>query len=158
SSQNYCNPDPNAGQCLILWRYKVLFVKRDLEHAFKEVEDLVPDDVSDITPWKIAEFIQLLGSAKHDVEVPEKWIKEGYAKDYWRVDEKGKGVEAKVDMDQIHKLEREKRSKIYLTGLPEDDKQYLRLYREELARYTRQEPKYEEQKIKVLKEIRDKIK
>ncbi len=44
-----------------------------------------------------------------------------------------------------------------LLGLPEDDKKYLRVYFEVLDRYDREEAKYEQQEIDVLKQIRDRI-
>src|SRR5687768_9112422 len=48
---------------LKLVRYKVLFVKREYEHAFDEQEDLVSEnmDAAAFTAWKVAEFIQGLG-------------------------------------------------------------------------------------------------
>src|SRR5215510_14630490 len=56
---------------LKLIRYKVLFVKRDLEYAFPEKEELVSEntDASGYTAWKIAEFIQKL----RETPIPEKW-------------------------------------------------------------------------------------
>src|SRR5262249_61980068 len=44
-----------------------------------------------------------------------------------------------------------------LTGLPDDDKKYLRVYYEVLERYPREKFKYEEQQIRVLEEIRDRV-
>lgn len=156
-NQAFCNPNqpPASAPCLILWRYKVLFIKRDLEHAFPEAEDLVPNDVPDITAWKIAEFIQRLGQCK--IEVPHKWIEKRYPnpKKYWRVnccDENG-GEEVEDIEEACNRRER-----IYLIGLPEDDKKFLRLYSQQLASYQRQDPKYEERQIEVLEQIRDRIK
>jgi hypothetical protein len=115
---------------LKLVRYKILFVKRDYEHAFSEVEELVSDNLTPTayTAWKIAEFIQTL--ARGTTDVPKKWT-DGYPKDY-RKDGK-------------------------LIGFPEDDKKYLRVYYEVLDRYVREPFKYEEEQIDVLKEIRDKL-
>jgi hypothetical protein len=117
---------------LKLVRYKILFVKREYEHAFPEREDLVSDnmDGSALTAWKIAEFIQELG--RGDTAVPTKWKDKGYPPAEFVRDGK-------------------------LIGLREDDKKYLRLYYEVLERYPREKFKYEEQQIRVLEEIRDKL-
>lgn len=124
---------------LKLVRYKILFVKREFEHAFPEQEDLVPDDMdgSAFTAWKIAEFIQDLakqrtreGQEEVNIRVPHKW------KNY---------------------PPREFIVEGYLIGLPHDDKKFLRVYFEVLDRYPREKFRYEEQQIEVLKEIRDKL-
>jgi WD40 repeat protein len=62
---------------LKLVRYKVLFVKREYEHAFPEREDLVSEnmDGAAFTAWKVAEFIQELRLG--ETRVPEKWRKYG---------------------------------------------------------------------------------
>jgi len=126
-------------EMLKLVRYKVLFVKREFEHAFPEQEDLVPDDMdgSAFTAWKIAEFIQDLakqrtreGQEQIDIRVPHKW--KNYPKREFIVDG-------------------------YLIGLPHEDKKFLRVYYEVLDRYPREKFRYEEQQIEVLKEIRDKL-
>jgi hypothetical protein len=160
-NQAFCSPNTQtvavvnataSAPCLILWRYKVLFIKRDLEHAFPEAEDLVPNDVTDITAWKIAEFIQQLGQCK--VEVPRKWLERRYPnpKKYWRLD-------CDDENGEIEDIEEacSGKTRIYLIGLPEDDKKFLRLYSQQLASYTRQDPKYEERQIEVLEQIRDRI-
>src|SRR5437588_169162 len=116
NNYNYCAPDDTKGKCLILWRYKVLFIKRDLEHAFGEVEDLVPDDVSDITAWKIAEFIQQLAAGK--IKVPDKWIEQRYPapiKKYWKIEHRAS--EGGLQSDEIDEAVTN-RTAIYLTGLP----------------------------------------
>lgn len=124
---------------LKLVRYKILFVKREFEHAFPEQEDLVPDDMdgSAFTAWKIAEFIQDLakqrtreGQEEVSIRVPHKW--KNYPPKEFIVDG-------------------------YLIGLPHDDKKFLRVYYEVLDRYPREKFRYEEQQIEVLKEIRDKL-
>lgn len=124
---------------LKLVRYKILFVKREFEHAFPEQEDLVPDDMdgSAFTAWKIAEFIQDLakqrtreGQQEIDIRVPHKW--KNYPPHEFIVDG-------------------------YLIGLPHEDKKFLRVYYEVLDRYPREKFRYEEQQIEVLKEIRDKL-
>src|SRR5215813_11452184 len=65
---------------LKLVRYKILFVKRDYEHAFPEVEELVSDNLTATayTAWKIAEFVQNL--AKGRTDIPSKWT-DGYPND-----------------------------------------------------------------------------
>ena len=124
---------------LKLVRYKILFVKRDYEVAFPEVEELVHDNLTATayTAWKIAEFIQNLGNEK--TPIPSKW-----SPDYPPGDKDEKGS---------YKYKRDGK----LIGLPEDDKKYLRVYFEVLDRYVREEFRYEEDQIDVLKEIRDAI-
>jgi hypothetical protein len=118
---------------LKLVRYKILFVKREYEHAFPEQEDLVSDnmDSSAFTAWKVAEFIQNLQNNK--TEVPKKWGDKKYPD--------SKQAESHI-----------------LTTLPEGDKKYLRVYYEVLERYPREKFKYEEQQITVLEQIRDNLK
>lgn len=132
-------PDTNLSDDMLkLVRYKILFVKRDYEHAFPEVEELVPDNTTATayTGWKIAEFVQSLGNGK--TEIPGKWS-DGYP----------------TDKDEKGNFKYKKNGK--LIGLPEDDKKYLRVFFEVLDRYVREKFKYEEEQIDVLKEIRDKI-
>jgi len=120
---------------LKLVRYKILFVKREYEYAFPEREDLVSDnmDGAAFTAWKVAEFIQSLqGFGGEQIRVPAKWADKGYP-------------EAPYAKDG------------YLTGLPDWDKKYLRVYYEVLERYPREKFKYEEQQIRVLEQIRDKL-
>jgi hypothetical protein len=140
-------PDQNlSGEDLKLVRYKVLFVKRDYEYAFREQEELVYDDLrgEDFTSWKIAEFIQGLHKNDDDNEnpnpdhvVPSKWMKKNYPGD-----------------DCVQK----RSGTAYLTALPEADKKHLRLFYEVLQRYPREEFKHQERQIEVLEQIRDKIK
>jgi hypothetical protein len=110
---------------LKLVRYKILFVKRDFEHAFPEEEALVADniDASAFTAWKIAEFIQTL--AKATTDVPPKW-----------------GTYPGGEYAKTGKL----------VGIPEDDKKYLRLFYEVLERYPREKFTYEEDHIEELRE------
>jgi hypothetical protein len=117
---------------LKLVRYKVLFVKREYEHAFPEREDLVSDnlDGSAFTAWKVAEFVQELG--RGETPLPKKWQEKGYP-----------GGEHATGGK--------------LMGLKEEDKKYLRVYYEVLERYPREKFKYEEQQIRVLEEIRDRL-
>jgi len=114
---------------LKLVRYKILFVKRDYEYAFKEQEELVYENIgeSDYSGWKIAEFIQKL----NEVDIPDLWLK----KNFPRLATKG---------DKIKNLE-------------EEDKKYLRVYFEVLDRYPREKFRHDEEQIKVLKDIRDRL-
>ncbi len=117
---------------LKLVRYKILFVRREYEYAFPEQEDLVSDnmDGSAFTAWKIAEFIQDLH--REHTPVPLKWRDKNYPpKEFIKGD--------------------------HLTGIPHEDKKYLRVYFEVLERYPREKFKYEEQQIKVLEDIRDEV-
>jgi len=126
-------PDTDLSDDMLkLVRYKILFIKRDYEVAFQEVEEIVHDNLAGtaFTGWKIAEFIQNLDT----VTVPFKWRKQHYPRDV------GDDKDAKV------------------LKLPEEDKKYLRVYYEVLDRYVREEFKYEEDQIDVLKEIRDELK
>jgi hypothetical protein len=117
---------------LKLVRYKILFVKREYEHAFPEREDLVAENMDGLafTAWKVAEFIQELG--RGDTPVPKRWQDKNYpAAEYVR---DGR-----------------------LLGLHEGDKKYLRVYYEVLERYPREKFKHEEQQIRVLEQIRNKL-
>ncbi|HEX8634184.1 MAG TPA: hypothetical protein VF703_08550 [Pyrinomonadaceae bacterium] len=117
---------------LKLVRYKVLFVKREYEHAFPEQEDLVSEnmDGAAFTAWKVAEFIQVLG--RGEMRVPHKWAEKGYPG----------GGHVRDGL---------------LLGLRDSDKKYLRVYYEVMDRYPREKFKYEEQQIRVLEQIRDEI-
>ena len=121
------NPD-----VLKLVRFKILFIKRDYEHAFGEQEDLVSDpmDESAFSAWKVAEFIQSLG--KKEVPIPHKWPNDYPKNEKYR--ENGK-----------------------LLGLDDDDKKYLRVYFEVLDRFPREKFKHDEEHIKVLKDIRGEL-
>ena len=131
--------DLTGKDMLKLVRYKILFIKRDYETAFPEREELVADsmDATGYTAWKIAEFIQRLGEYR-EIRVPAKW--NGYPEN--------REQEPPVPPYRDGNI---------LLGLPEDDKKYLRVYFEVLDRYDREEAKYEQQQINVLKEIRDRI-
>jgi hypothetical protein len=122
---------------LKLVRYKILFVKRDYEHVFKEVEELVHDntDGASYTAWKIAEFIQSLGKDS-EIKVPKSW------------DDYPKREETKPNQ-----YTEQKGTDLMLTGIPEDDKKYLRVFYEVLDRYARERFKYEEEQIDILRDI-----
>lgn len=126
---------------LKLVRYKILFVKRSYEHAFPEREELVADNIdsSAYTAWKVAEFIQSLGKEPRDVEVPGAW------KDY-----------PSADYIEVNRTTQPPRR--MLTGFPEGDKKYLRVYYEVLERYEREKFKYEEEQIDILKDISETLK
>jgi hypothetical protein len=140
--------DLSDNKKLKLVRYKILFIKRDYEVAFPEVEELVSDSMDDTayTAWKVAEFIQRLS----DTPVPSKW---GAAKDW----NNGKNDKAKPKYPPPDDPEF-KDGRWVIRRLPEGDKKYLRVYFEVLERYDREEFKYHERQIEVLEEIRDRIK
>ena len=127
---------------LKLVRFKILFVKRDYEHAFPEQEELVSDNIDGtaFTAWKIAEFIQRCH--RDEIDVPYKW-RNKYPK------EKGK--------EYLRPADAEANARQCLLGFPEEDKKYLRVYYEVLERYKREKFRYEEDQIDVLREIRDAI-
>jgi DNA-binding MarR family transcriptional regulator len=118
---------------LKLVQYKILFLKRDYEHAFREQEELVTDNIDEVgyTAWKIAAFIQQLREQRHTT-VPEKW-----------------GHYPPHDPQY-----REGRT---LVGFPDEDKKYLRVYYKVLNRWPREAFRFEEKQIEVLKQIRDNL-
>lgn len=117
---------------LKLVRYKVLFVKREYEHAFAQQEVLIAEnlDAAAFTVWKAAEFIQRL--AKGKTEVPEKWRARNYPPPEYRAGS-------------------------ILKGLPAEDKKYLRVFYQVVERFPREKFKFEEQQIEVLEQIRDRL-
>jgi hypothetical protein len=142
---NMDDRDLSDDKKLKLVRYKILFIKRDLEVAFPEVEELVSDSMDDTayTAWKVAEFIQRLD----ETAVPRKWGGGTNSADdpTYPVDSRG------------NVLAQFQGGRWVINRLPEDDKKYLRVYFEVLDRYDREEFKYHEREIKVLEEIRDRI-
>lgn len=118
---------------LKLVRYKVLFVKREYEHAFAEQESLIAENLNDaaFTAWKAAEFVQQL--ANGSTKVPEIWLTRNYPPPKYRAGS-------------------------ILKGLPDEDKKYLRVFYQVIERYPREKFKFEEQQIEVLEQIRDNIK
>lgn len=117
---------------LKLVRYKILFVRREYEVAFPEQEDLVSDNMDGdaFSAWKVAEFIQDLHHGA--TPIPVRWEEQNYPAPEFR---------------DGH----------FLTGIPHEDKKYLRVYFQVLERFPREKFKYEEQQIRVLQEIRDKV-
>jgi len=116
---------------LRLVRYKVLFLKRDLEVAFQEQEELVVEEIpkDGFISWKIAEFIQLM--ARGEVKQPGKWQEKNYPPDVRNGN---------------------------VMSLPDKDKRFLRVYCQVLDTYDREKMNHERDQIDVLKEIRDAIK
>jgi hypothetical protein len=142
-TKNMNDTDLSDDKVLKLVRYKIIFIKRDYEVAFPEVEELVSDSLTDTgyTAWKIAEFIQRL----NETPVPKKKWGGG-------TDSKEKPKyppAAKFDPNAG------KNGEWVIQSLPEDDKKYLRVYFEVLDRYDREHFKYEERQIEVLEDIRD---
>ncbi len=131
---------------LKLVRYKILFVKREYEHAFPEREDLVHDnlDGNAFTAWKVAEFIQELARVKDETTV------EGRARVGIRIPHKWKNYPRPEDRDKYI-------FDGYLTGFPSEDKKYLRVFYQVLERYPREKFRHDERQIEVLEEIRDRI-
>lgn len=136
--------DLSDDHVLKLVRYKIIFIKRDYEVAFPEVEELVSDSMTDTgyTAWKIAEFIQRLS----ETPVPKKW---GGGTD--------QGEKPKYPPGGKFDPGAGKNGEWVINSLPEDDKKYLRVYFEVLDRYDREKFKYEERQIEVLEEIRDRL-
>ncbi len=127
---------------LKLVRYKILFVKRGYEHAFPEREDLVYDNIdgNSFTAWKVAEFIQELA------RVTSETTPEGYARTGIRAPVPWKGYPGKKYI--FHG---------YMTGFPDEDKKYLRVYFEVLERFPREKFRHDERQIEVLEDIRDRM-
>jgi hypothetical protein len=126
-------PDTDLSDDMLkLVRYKVLFVKRGYEVAFPEKEEFVSDNVSDTTfiGWKLAEFTQHLD----EIEVPRTWREKEYPKPVG-----GNGPDG-----MIH-------------SLPEEDKKYLRVFYEVMARYTRNKLNHRKRELDVLEGIRNAI-
>lgn len=117
---------------LKLVRYKILFVRREYEIAFPEQEDIVSDNMDGdaFSAWKVAEFIQDLHAG--ETPIPMRWVEQNYPPPEFR---NGR----------------------FLNGIPHEDKKYLRVYFQVLERFPREKFKYEEQQIRVLEEIRDRV-
>jgi hypothetical protein len=70
-------PDMDLSDDLLkLVRYKILFVKRNYECAFGEVEEILHDHLteSDFKGWKLAEFAETVPSLQ-STHLPSKWRK-----------------------------------------------------------------------------------
>jgi hypothetical protein len=122
-------PDTNLNDDMLkLVRYKILFVRREYETAFQEREDLVSDNMSS-SAFTAWKIAEFIQHIG-DYPIPGKWKEKNYPKTV----QDGK-----------------------LTGLPEEDKKYLRVYFEVLERYPREKFKYEEQQIEILRDISHKL-
>lgn len=130
---------------LRLVRFKILFLKRNLEVAFQEEEELVSEDMTKdgFISWKIAEFIQKMSGK--EVKQPGKW------EDPNNYPEKAGGT-------VVVENEGTPEEKRYVTALPDKDKRYLRVYSQVLAWYDREKRNYERDQADVLSEIRDALK
>jgi hypothetical protein len=104
-----------------------LFLKRDLEVAFPEQEELVVEEIpkDGFISWKIEEFIQQM--SRGEVRQPGKWREKNYPPT---------GVTGGN-----------------VTSLPDKDKRFLRVYCHVLDWYERERLN----QVDVLKEIRDRL-
>ncbi|HEY1381559.1 MAG TPA: hypothetical protein VGF55_32475 [Gemmataceae bacterium] len=134
-------PDQDlSGDDLKLVRYKILFTKRGYEFAFPEAEELVYDDMDGgrFTAWKISEFIQSIKDKDVNLRVSEKWGKYLLGKE-----EPGREYAVRQGNGYV------------IRDLPHDDKKFLRLFFEVLDRFPREDLRYEEQQLEILRDIRD---
>jgi len=142
-------PDQDlSGDDLKLVRYKILFTKRGYEFAFPEQEELVHDDMDAgrFTAWKISEFIQSIKDG--DAEDSRRRISQKWG------DALRKAGDASVEKRQYVDV---KGKSFYIKDFPHDDKKFLRLFFEVLDRFPREDLRYEEQQIEILRDIRDKM-
>jgi hypothetical protein len=135
----------NTEECdrLKLVRYKILFLKNNLEAAFPEEEELVTEDVTKdgFISWKVAEFVQRM--ARGEVRQPAKWHTEGARPGYPSHD--------------LPNSVQQRNGVWYVTALPDVDKRFLRVYCEVLCWYDRERRNYERDQVDVLGEIRDEL-
>lgn len=138
---------------------------------------------ADFTAWKIAEFIQKLGHRPPEVRYPKRWLTKPRPHRYglpnnWKEAEEleAKARKAEEEAERLRreskdakdKAESEKRAQdaesaarqakeraeaFWLTGFPEDDKKFLRVFYEVLERYPREKLKYEERQLEILEKI-----
>ncbi len=108
--------------------YRVLFLKRGLEAAFAEQEELLHEDMTsqELKTWKIAEFVRALPH----VNQPQKWKRKHYPPQA----EDGK-----------------------IVALPDKDLKYLDVHCSTEACFRPEPFRYRKRKIKVLEEIRDRL-
>ena len=99
-----------SGDDLKLVRYKVLFIKRDHEFAFPEREDLVSADI-DESGFTAWKIAEFI-QRLDETPVPDKWRSKAYPSGS---------------------------TETYIKRLPEDDKQYLRIFYQVLDRFPREE-------------------
>jgi hypothetical protein len=117
-----------SGQDLKLVRYKILFTKRDHEHAFQEQETIVsyPTTATDFAGLKVAEFMCDLD----EEERPQLWIDKQYPKEAHQT---GSNT---------------------IRDIPPSDRKYIKIYFEVLARYEKED---EDSQTQLLREISNKI-
>jgi beta-mannanase len=119
-----------SGDDLKLVRYRILFIKREYEAAFPEEDDLVSYSIPG-TDWagiKVAEFMER--AKEGGVPVPAKWQRLSYPPSK-------PGIQGWV--------------------IPEEDRQYVRMYFEVVQRIEREKAEYDREQVKVLREISRKI-
>jgi hypothetical protein len=128
---------------LRLVRYKILFLKRDLEVAFPEEEELVAEEMNEsgFIAWKTAEFIQKM--SRQEVRQPPKWAEKKYP--------------TAVGGGMVIEVTEGGKKVNYVTALPDQDKRHLRVFVQVLATYDRERTYYERDQVQVLKEIRDRL-
>lgn len=126
---------------LKLVRYRILFVKRDYEVAFPHADVLVHDNINSgaFAAWKVAEFIEKL----RDMPVPDKWG--------------GSCNRKKHPNYPCHARWDDDCGRWVISRLDDDDYKYLRVSYEIEDRYPRQSLEYEEDHLKVLRQIRDRL-
>jgi hypothetical protein len=157
-----------SGDDLKLVRYKVLFTKRDSEHAFPEREELVYDDMDGtrFVAWKIAEFVQTLRNEDASVRrVPDRLAKYLISTRKQELTPAqiaaqaaiAPGAGVVVDWEYLDERREVATRQYLLKHFPEKDKKYLRLFFEVLDRFPREDFKHEERQIEVLEQIRDKM-
>lgn len=133
------------GEQLKLVRYKILFVKRDLEAVLQdEKEELISTemDAASYSAWKTAEFVQDI--ARHPAKIPAKWKKNDDIKYPPKEYRESEGSDGKFKQDDDGH---------YYSGLPGDDKRFLRVYFEVMQRYPREKTDYEQRQLEALEDI-----
>lgn len=127
-----------SGEDVKLVRYKILFVKRDLEVAFPEEEDLVtyPTRPAEYGGLKVADFMrrawERLPNDDDAPKRPAKWHSAGYPDEAHRNGEHG-------------------------FRIPPEDERHVKFYFEVLDRFPREAAEYDKQKVEVLRDISRKI-
>lgn len=128
--------DEKECQGVKLITYKISFVKKDLEAVLLKDGEEIVDDASDcgtsLEVWKTAEFVQTLH--ENPGKRPKKWLAKDYPDKKYRTDQNG---------DQRDNGE-------YYTGIPEEDKKFLRFYQDVLATYERESTNYQEKQANAL--------
>jgi len=117
------------GDDLKLVRSRILFVKRGYEFAFPAQEDLIADDleVGVFEAWKVAEFVQRMADPENAPAIPAGWAE--YPPGGCR-----------------HANGR-------LRRFPTGDSKYLRVFFEVLNYYRREDLRYHENQLRLLREI-----